>query len=165
MRARDLAATAFAVERRQADDADLERLAVDLARFHRELGGLVGQVDLGALDLHLGALRLVALLAQQGQLDDGILGAADETHDLVQVHVDDGLGLGIRDGLALTIGDLADRDDLVLGLQHLGLVGRAARDDFLDDGKAVLRAEASADALERETHIDLEVLELLAREE
>jgi len=75
---------------------------------------------------------------------------ADHRNDIAQRHVDD------VDRFVLSLGDC---DDLVAGLECVRLVRCTARDDSLDDRVAVLRREGDADPVEREAHLDLEVLD------
>ena len=132
-----------AVEGRQVDHADLERLAVlGLGLDDLALGVLLEQLDLLA-----GQLVDLPLLGA-GRLDDqpdlGAARAADVADDVAELLLDE------VDLLAVL---LLDADDLVLGLEPAVLVGGHAGDDLLDDRVAVLRLERGADPFEREVEL------------
>ena len=143
-----------AVEGRQLEHRELALLAADFDLLEAQLGRLLFEIDLVALEADRETFRLGAL-AQHREPDDGALLAADHADHVAQVHVDhvDEFALG-----------LCDAEDAVLRLDAAFLGRRAAGHHLFDDRVAVARGEHRADALERETHVDLEVLEIVGRE-
>ena len=139
-----------AVEAGQVDHADAVRRAVGLPAGveHLALRLAVLQLDLLADDLVDLSLRAVA--GNHFQADRRAPLAADQLHDVVELHVDH------VDHLALVV--LADADDLVLDLEPAVLVGGAAGDDLLDHRVAVLAHQRGPDPLQLQAHGDVEVL-------
>ena len=142
------------VEGRQVEDAEPERLPIDLGLLDAQLGRLLFEVDRVALDGDVEALGGLAL-AQHGELDARALAAPDQAHDVPQRHVDD------VDRLLVLLGH---GDDAVARFEDADAIRRATGDDLLDHRVAIPLRERDADALERELHLDLEVLPDLGRE-
>ena len=94
-------------------------------------------------DLALLVLRRVFEIDMLGRFDlQSHLRAArtaDQAHDLIQLHFDDGHDLAV----ALAV----DADDLVADFEASVLFGGAAGNDLLDDGVAVFLTQGRADAL------------------
>ena len=67
------------------------------------------------------------------EMDDAALAAADHVDHAVELHVD---------RIDRLVRALADGEDPVAGLEPLVEIGRAAGDDFLDRGVAVVRLAA-----------------------
>ena len=139
------------IEARQIDVTDPPRRAVGLAAGLDELaaGLAVLELDLRACDVVFLRRRLAD--RDDFQADDRPPLAADELHDLVEIHVDD-----IDD---VAFGSLPHADDAVFLRQPAVTVGGSPRDDLRHGGVAILALERGPDAVELEPHPDLEVLE------
>jgi hypothetical protein len=148
------ARVAIPVERREVERCELQGLALTLQRDEAELRGLLGEVDLVALDANREPLDLVRL-SQHRELNAAALATPDQAHDVLQIHVHDVHGV---------VAILCDRDDLVAGLQIALAVGRAAGNDLFHDRVAIATRERGADALQREARADLKLFEHLRRQ-
>ena len=138
------------VERGHFDDADLAFDAAGLQREDALLGRLFLKQHGVARDVYQPGVRYRAIVTDHLQPHHGALGAADEGHHFVQAPAHD-----IHDHPALA---LPHADDAVRRLQAAVLVGRAGRHQAPHGGVLVLHFQHGADALQREGHVDVEVL-------
>ena len=115
------------------------------------LRGLVLEPDLVAHQHHAVGLAVEAGLGRDHvQAHLGALGAADLGDDVVDAPADH---VFHRAAVAL-----ADRDHAVAGLDLAGLAGRAAGHDLADRDHVVLLLQHRADALQRQRHRHVEVV-------
>ena len=124
-----LARIGIAVERREVEDRELSRLPADFDLLELERGCRVFDRDFVPLDRDFETLRGFAL-PENRQVDGGSAFTTNHRDDVAERHVDD---------VDRFLPFLRHGDDLVAGNQGLGLVRRAAGDDPLDDGVALLR--------------------------
>src|SRR5690606_10294914 len=145
------------VEGRNLDHAELELLAFVFQFDDRFLGSLLLELDRLAGDDHLAAGQVVRRVAggDHLQADLRALGTADQLDHLVEApadHVDHLLVI------------LTDADDAVGRCQLLGLLGRTGGNQADDLHVLVVALQDGADALQRQAHVDVEVLGVVRRQ-
>src|SRR5690606_28799021 len=132
------------------DDPDTIGLAVSIQFNHVFAGALFLQLHLISLDGDGSRDGLVTGVGRDHfQCHGGIARAADQVHHLVQAPADHVYGLFIA---------LGNRDDAVGRLQLTLLGGRATGYQTHYLGVLVVGLQYRADALQREAHVDIEVL-------